>query len=361
MGGITVTIAQRIAQAQGTAENVRHHTEFAQMCRFLLEGNGSQSIAIRAAERAGASRVATILRAATDPITLSSLSDYRLLASGFANALSNVGLFDACLPSMKRIPLPLATSTVGAIGTAAVAGISEERGVKVVTRLSIENSQLTPIKAAAVIALSNELLRAAPNEAQQLISKELVNACALAADQKFLAVALSGATSFTSSGSTAVSFRSDLASLLALVSTGASSRLFLAMPSLVAKQLSAMGATSTNATPAFPELGPQGGSISQIRVIVSDACATGTVTLLDASRFAGGAEPVTIEEFRHGSVQMDAAPDSPPTASTNQLSLFQLNMAALLAERWIGIQRLSSGAVASVVNANSWVGGFSPP
>jgi hypothetical protein len=353
------SVPQRIAQAQANFETVRHHTDFATMARCIMQAGGQRDIASRLAEKAGASRVATVLKAGIDPATLSSLADYRLMAHAFAQALSSHGLFDAALPAMKRIPLQ--TATVGSIGTAAVAGISEERGVKVVSRLSLENSQLTPIKVAVIIALSKELLRAAPDEAQQLISRELIAACALASDRQFLAVATSGVTPFTSSGSTAVSFRSDLSSLLSLVTTDATSRLFLAMPSLVAKTLSVMGATSTNATPAFPTLGPQGGTISQIPVVITDACATGIVTLLDASRFAGAADPVTIEEFRHATLQMADTPDSPPTSSTSMLPLWQLNLVGLKAERWIGIQRLNSGSVASVVNANSWVGGFSPP
>src|SRR5262245_13549430 len=98
------------------------------MARCLMQAGGQRDIASRLAEKAGAPRVAAVLKAAVDPATLSSLADYRLMANAFAAALSNHSLFDACLPAMKRVPL--ATSTVGAITTAAVAGISEERGVK---------------------------------------------------------------------------------------------------------------------------------------------------------------------------------------------------------------------------------------
>lgn len=341
-------------------ETLRVAGEFATLARCILQAKGQQSLAVKLAENSSAARVATVLRAAVAAGTLNSLTDYKLLAGAFSAALQNFGLFDACLAGgMRRVPL--ATSTVGNISVAAIAGISEELGVKVVSRLTIENGILTPIKAAVILALSNELLRVSADDSQQLISRELVNASALAADRKFLTVALSGITAFTSSGSTAVSFRSDLASLLGLIRTDATSRLFLAMPSLVCKTLSVMGATPTNATPAFPELTPQGGSISGIRVVVSDACATGTVTLLDASRFAGASDPVAVELFRQTSINMFDAPDSPPTSSTTMLPLWQLNMSAILAERWIGVQRLNTDSVASVVNANSWVGGFSPP
>ena len=201
----------------------------------------------------------------------------------------------------------------------------------------------------------------APNEAQQLFSRELISGCALSADQRFLTVATSGVTAFTSSGSTAVAFRSDLAGLLSSITTDQTSRLFLAMPSAVAKVLSVMGASSTNGAPAFPELTPQGGLISGIPAVVTNACATGVVTLLDASRFAGGSTPVVIEDFRHSSVQFDSAPDSPPTATSSVVNLWQQNQTGILAERWIAVSRLGSSSVASVSNSNSWQGGFSPP
>ena len=340
-------------------ELVRAAGDFVQLGMNLLHTGGHRENAARRAERAGQPKLALVLRASVDPISLSALSDYRLMASAFANSLVSHGIFDAALGSMKRIPV--ATVQTGNVSIGLTAGILEERAVKVVSRLTLESANVTPLKAAAIIALSNELLRVAPNEAQQLFSRELISGCALAADQRFLTVALSGITAFSSSGSTAPAFRSDLAGLLSSITTDQTSRLFLAMPSLVCKTLSAMGATSTNATPAFPDLGPQGGEISHIPVVVSNACSTGVVTLLDASRFAGGSTPVVIEDFQHSSVQFDSAPDSPPIASSSVVNLWQQNQTGILAERWIAVSRLSSSSVASVSNSNSWQGGFSPP
>jgi hypothetical protein len=65
--------------------------------------------------------------------------------------------------------------------------------------------------------------------------------------------------------------------------------------------------------------------------------------------------------LREGSIYPDSAPDSPPLASTNVLNLWQLNQIALVVERWWGAVKLRSTAVAAISNANSYVGGFSPP
>ena len=155
------------------AENVRAAGDFVQTAMFLLKARGHRSDAADLAEKAGQPRVANVLKAAVSPATLSALPDYRLMASGFAAALQSHGLFDACLDQMRRVPL--ATATVGNVTIGAIAGIVEEQGVKVTSRLTLENGQLTPTKAASIVALTQELLRATPIEAQRIVSRELIN------------------------------------------------------------------------------------------------------------------------------------------------------------------------------------------
>ena len=43
---------------------------------------------------------------------------------------------------------------------------------------------------------------------------------------------------------------------------------------------------------------------------------------------------------------MDTAPDSPPSAATNLVSLWQLNMTGLKAERFLGATKLTTTGVA---------------
>jgi hypothetical protein len=61
------SIPQRIA----SFEDLKNAGEFALMARFLLDAKGNREVAIRAAEKSGSSRIANVLRAAVDPVTLS--------------------------------------------------------------------------------------------------------------------------------------------------------------------------------------------------------------------------------------------------------------------------------------------------
>jgi hypothetical protein len=65
--------------------------------------------------------------------------------------------------------------------------------------------------------------------------------------------------------------------------------------------------------------------------------------------------------LREGSIILDSAPDSPVASSTTLMSLWQLNLSALLVERYFGAEKVSSTAVAALINSNSYQTGISPP
>ena len=91
--------------------------------------------------------------------------------------------------------------------------------------------------------------------------------------------------------------------------------------------------TDQKGVSAFPNLTPTGGSINGIPVLVSDGVLTGNVILIDATGIAAASGDVTLNEFREGSVQLDTSPDSPPSAATNFISLWQNNLSAIVVER----------------------------
>ena len=99
---------------------------------------------------------------------------------------------------------------------------------------------------------------------------------------------------------------------------------------------------------------PLGGSICGIPVLISDGVTVGNVILVDATGIGAGSADVGFAEYHEGSVQLDTAPDSPPTASTNVISMFQMNLVGLVVERWIVAARLRDNSVAIVNNANSY-------
>jgi hypothetical protein len=112
--------------------------------------------------------------------------------------------------------------------------------------------------------------------------------------------------------------------------------------------------------PAFPDLGPLGGFLAPgLPVLTSDITA-GLVVLINASAIAAASGDVTLKEVKEGMVQMNDAPDSPPTASTAFVSMWQLNHVGISCERYFIAQKLRTDATAAILNANNYSAGGSP-
>jgi HK97 family phage major capsid protein len=384
--GLALTIAQRIGVLEKQFELSRQAGEFVSLCRILLASKGNiwqarqitDHVSPRLRALLQSDQIVDFLRsggiqrgnpadqymrvkAAVSALTLDSgsFATYELLVSGFANALSSSGVFDRLLAGgMRTIPLG---RTIGAVTTAATAYVVGEGSAKQVSKLALTNGTLSPAKAHCIVAVANELLKIGGRDVDALLTRELINACVLAIDSAFLSILLTGVSVGTSSGQTAESVRADLAVLLAAVVTDQTSKLFVITTPAICKSWCAMGATATSGAVAFPDVGPQGGSILGIPVIASDAVTAGEVVLVDASAIAAGSDAVVISTMSEGSITPDTAPDSPQTASTNVVSLWQGDLSAILVERWWGASVLRSTAVAAISNANSYGQGFSPP
>ena len=95
----------------------------------------------------------------------------------------------------------------------------------------------------------------------------------------------------------------------------------------------------------FPNVGVLGGTIWEIPVIVS-AGAGSTVVLLDAAEVLLSDDGLEIDVAKHATLQMDSEPDDAPTASSTQVSLWQLNLVALRAVRLIRWRRRNDAGVA---------------
>src|SRR5262245_25221655 len=147
--------------------------------------------------------------------------------------------------------------------------------------------------------------------------------------------------------------------MLKLITTGADSKLFIITTPLICKMWSML--TDQKGVSAFPDLGPQGGTINKIPVLVSDGLSAGQVVLLDASGIAGAPGDVALQNLNEIMVQLADAPDSPASGSTNYLSLWQANLTAIVVERYFVGIKLRSDAVALTTNSNSYQSGNSPP
>ena len=354
-----MTIPQKIAQVQFDREANDRQRDFVNVIKFMMLGRGAAQAARLAQEARAPARVVQSLeemivsRAAQDPMSISSVGDqlapFQILANAFAASLVN-SAFDRMLPSMLKFPLR--TRIIGA--TSMITGSTlGEMAVKRVSSLSLTAGDLEIGKTGAVIVVSKELLVAGPDGTDRYLETELKSAVSVATDAAFLALITAGATSIPSSGSNAAAMRLDVRALAQSITIGAASRLFLITTPDLAVAMATIGDSAGGA--AFANAKYNGGDAGGIPILVSDGCTAGEVILADASGIAAAAEAFRVDSSGITSVQMDTAPDSPPTASTNMLNLWTQNLAAVRVERYFGAKVVRSNSVAKITGA-TWAG-----
>jgi hypothetical protein len=306
------------------------------------------------------SRSALRTKAAQNPQSLAAdtaLAAYQTLSDGFIGSLVNAGAFDAMLSSM--VPLPLRLAVVGAITSTVSAYQIFESTVKRVSSMAFSSQNSDPLKVVSMVTLSKELVRGSPAGTLPLIERELKKIVAKGSDELFLTTVSSGVSPITSSGSTGESLRADISNMLSQLTLGADSKLFLITNSTNCKRMAML--SDQHGVSAFPDLGPLGGSIQGIPLVVSDAVGSGLLYLVDASSIGANGGEMVFSEADQASSHLSDTPDSPPTLSTSYVSLWQLNLVALRVERNLIIERLRSGSVAAVSNSSNWGSGNSPP
>jgi HK97 family phage major capsid protein len=285
-------------------------------------------------------RAAVVAGSTSDATWAQPLADYQRVADAFLESLRHYGCFDAMLPAMKIVPL---RTRVGASVTGISATGVGQMTVKPISKLTLGGGTVDDQKAVAVVAISEELARFSAPAAGDLFATELSAAVAVETDRLFVALLIANASTLGSSGVTAEHVRNDLRAALTLITTNARSNLFLLMTSTIAKILSVMH-TSTGAA-AFPDMTFAGGMIAGIRAVVSDGVPSGTMVLVDAQQIAAGSDSIRLDMATHAAIQMDTTPDSPPSASTVLLSLWQYDMVGLKAERTFGAMKLTTAGV----------------
>ena len=330
--------------------------EFVSAVRYLMTEKGGS--AAKLAERNRASdRTVEFLKTATTPGAMTvgnwaePLAPFQNLATAFLSSLSAISVFDGLWPNMVQAPL---RTHVVVVSTTLTASAIAEASIKPASRLSLAANDLDVVKCAAFLAVSQELLRSSVPSALVVLQRELQTAIARCTNSVFLPILTSGATSFVSSGTSASAVRQDLRTLLATVSSGAGSKLVFIVTRTIAEALSMIGDSSGG--PAFPNATVNGGQIGGVPVIVADEAVSGEIILCDSSQVAAGQEGLKLDTTNEAMIQLDTVGDSPVTASTVMSSLWQLNLVAIKAERFIGAKVLRSDAVAKVTGVG-YVGG----
>jgi HK97 family phage major capsid protein len=298
---------------------------------------------------------AAVAAGSTDPANWAApLHQYSQLSDGFIASLVGVSVFDSLLSSMRRVPLRV---KVAVVTQAATASSVQEGQIKPIGTMAFDNSQMTPQKATGLVVLNDEVIRFSSPSAEAIISQELRAGVARAVDSIFLTGLYSSVSAIASSGTTVTAMVTDLAALIAAIGPTSTSRLFLITDVAAATAL-ALARDGSGA--AFPTMTPTGGTVCGIPCLVTDQMpASGNspgqsrAILVDASGLiAGSDDDITVDIARHTSLQFDSSPDSPETASTNLISLWQHGRIALKAERHFGYDIARSTAVAAMHSIN---------
>jgi HK97 family phage prohead protease len=291
------------------------------------------------------------------------------LTSAFAEYLRPLTIIGR-IPGLRRVPfnvrIPRATggTTSGWVGEAAP---------KPLTSMTFDSLTLTWAKAAAISVLTEELVRFSSPAAETVVRDDLAAGLVAFLDRQFVdpsvaavtnvspASITNGITPTTATGVNMAAFRTDIKTLFNTLLV-ANQRISTGVWIMTQQQAMALSiAQNSLGQTIYPSINPeQGGTLLGYPVVASENIpATGgspadgyplIFVVADEILLADDGQ-VTIDASREASLQMDSAPDSPPTASTNMLSLWQLNQIGLKAERFITWARRRSTAVAWIQNA----------
>lgn len=261
-------------------------------------------------------------------------SDHANLAGTFHDTIGGTFLlslehgpscFDQVRPYSRKAPFhtPL---FIGNALTAAVVG----EGVSIPTvKYAVTNEGLTPTKVAGVAVATVEALRS--EEGAQSLTEELREGVALATDSKFFTDLTSDAGATDAAVGDPVD---DIATLLSSVNLSGSGRLYLFAGPARGNELALH--RGGGSTPVFPQMGPKGGVIQGITVLIS-AALSDTVILLDPSAVTTGSSDMEIKTSQNATIEMESDPsgnsETPAALTGHPVNMFQTDSVAVIGIR----------------------------
>jgi HK97 family phage major capsid protein len=304
-------------------------------------------------------KAATAVGSTTDTTWAAPLAELRPLSSAFIDYLRPLTVIGRMIgmrviPFNVKVPRQTASVSMSWIG---------ESHVTPAGALAFDTIEFTHSKIAGLCVISEELARLADPAAERVVQNDLAASVAQFTDQAFLdpgraatdispASITSGATDVPSSGSTAAAVEADIVGLLNAVAAGSN----LVSPYLVMKPTTALFLAtlrSANDQQVFPNIGVTGGSILGVPVVVSanvpsdnNSPGDDIIVALDASEILVADGGIEFSNSSQATIEMSSTPDSPATASTNLISLWQHNLLGIMAIRHIRWAPRRSGAVA---------------
>ena len=262
------------------------------------------------------------------------------------------------IAGLRKVPFNVNVPAQTAGGVVAWVG---ELKPKPVTAMAFAMENLPFNKVAAIVVLSQELVRFSNPSAEAVVRDSLVKDIAAYLDAQFInpavaAVAGVNPASITNGAPTAAATTNPLADILGLINHFATNNIpvdgltFLLSP---ANALALSFRTNLDGSPEFPGIGINGGTYKGLQFITSNTMTTNVVALAPQYILMADDGGVTIDASTEASLQMDSAPTSPIVDTTVLVSMFQMNAVALRAERYITWKRVGTNTV-KYLTATAW-------
>lgn len=324
--------------------------EAAEIAKRWRDSTPEVELALKAAMTAGST---------TDADWAAPLVELQTVARDFIDLLRPQTIIGK-MTGLRRVPFNVRVasktqgSTVGWVGQGAPKPVSE---------LKFGEVTLTFAKAAGIVVITEELARFSTPSAEQLVRDDLINTMRQFLDEQFIdpavaavanvspAAITNGVSKVESTGNSLAAITADVESLFTLfIQAGlAPQRGVWVMDGMTALSLSLI--RTSQDVYAFPQINLTGGTWFGLPVIVSDsvprsASGGSIIALVDQSEIMLADEGgVNLDVSREASLQMDSAPSA---GAQSLVSLWQNNLVALRAERFMNWRRRRDAAVAYI-------------
>ncbi|MGI4877650.1 MAG: hypothetical protein ACRYG4_09215 [Janthinobacterium lividum] len=292
-------------------------------------GNIGDAERMAAGQYGEGSAPATILRAAVGPGTTTDPAwAHPLYQAESVDLLAVVAQASILgrMPNVRRLPLKTAFRV--AVSGLTGAWVTEARSIPV-SAMSLAAADFAPLQVGALVVASDELMRSASPLADTIFRNDLTRALAFVIDTALvdpLNLGLAGVrpasiTSTVAATPAGSDPEADAATLIAGFGGDLATAVFIG-------GAARFGAMSSSAS---LDIGVRGGSIRGVPAIASTA-ATNLLVLLDAAALALVEDVIRIIPATAASVEMN---DTPIAGETEEVSLWQNNLAGLMAVQGI--------------------------
>ena len=358
--GVTGTKAAADVRSGGHTVSVRDNAPkgqaFIRSVMTLVQAKGDSFRAMELGKQYRDPNVELLIKAAVapgttlDPAWAQALVQINALTGEFID-LARPATILGKIPGLTKVPFNTQVPIQTGGGTYKWVGQAK---AKPVGKLTFGTATLGMAKAAGIIVLTEELIKTSTPNAEEIVRRDMVRGIAAFLDQQFTdptvaEVAQTSPASITNGATTAASLDDPKKDLGLIVGHFTTQNLPLEELTIIMSQTNAyaMG-LSVNALgmPLYPGVGVNGGNANGLTVIASNVVGQNVIALAPEYILYADDGGVAIDVSREATLQMNDAPVNPADpATTVWTNMFQDNLVALRAERFINWKRATANAV----------------